>query len=154
MSIGKYERDVETPHLMLPSSGSSSSASILKSIVMVCSDSPMKATLSVRLRVKETLFRSFTPSTVLDMPLTLRTSFPSSLSILKPMKGYFLDEAGISSTVSLSRSFLLAVACLDFDLFAEKRLMNSWSSLIFSSAFLFWFFIILCMSCEDSYQNS
>ena len=152
MSIGKYERDVETPHFIVPSSGSSSSASILKSIVIACSDSPMKATLSVRLRVKETLLRSFTPSTVLDMPLTLRTSFPSSLSILKPMKGYFLDDAGISSTVSLSRSFLLAVAC--FDLFAEKRLMNSWSSLIFSSAFLFWFFIILCISCEDSYQNS
>ena len=145
---------METPHFMLPSSGSSSSASILKRAVIACSDSPMKATLSVLERVKETLLRSFTPSTVLDTPLTLSTSFPRSRSILKPMKGYFLEEAGISSTVSLSRSFLLAVACLDFDLLAEKRFMNSWSSFIFSSAFLFWFLISLCISWEDSYQNS
>ena len=139
---------------MLPSSGCSSSARILKSMVIACSDSPMNATLSVLERVKETLLSSFTPSTVLEMPLTLRTSLPSSLSIVKPIYGYFLDDAGSSSTVSLSSSFLLEVACLDLDLLAEKRWINSCNSFIFSSVFLFWLFIIRCISCEDSYQNS
>ena len=78
---------METPHLKVPSSGCSSSIRILNSMVIACSLSPIKATLSVRPRVKLTLFRSFTPSTVLEMPLTWSTSFPSSRSMSKPMKG-------------------------------------------------------------------
>ena len=87
MSTGKYEVEVETPHLNVPSSGCSSSMRILNSMVIACSLSPMNATLSVRPRVKLTLFSSFTPSTVLEMPLTCNTSLPSSRSMSKPMNG-------------------------------------------------------------------
>ena len=40
----------------------------------------------------------------------LGTGAIKAKNVTKPMKGYFLDEAGISSTVSLSRSFLRLVA--------------------------------------------
>ena len=103
---------------------------------------------------KLTLSSTFRPSTVLVRPSTARISLPGSRSILKPTKGYRREEAGISSTVSLSSSFRRAVACLDLDLLAEKRETNSWSSLIFSSFFLFWSRISRCIIWLDSYQNS
>ena len=73
---------------------------------------------------------------------------------MKPTKGYRREEAGISSTDSLSRSLRRAVACLDLDLLAEKRWMNSCNSLIFSSFFRFWSRIIRWTIWLDSYQNS
>ena len=45
------------------------------------------------------------------------------------IKGYFLEETGISSTVSFSRSFFLEVACLDFEALEEKRRIKALSSL-------------------------
>ena len=79
---------------------------------------------------------------------------PHSRSMVKPTKGYRREEAGISSTVSLSSSLRRAVACLLLDLLAEKRWMNSCNSLIFSSFFRFWSFIIRWTIWLDSYQNS
>ena len=45
-------------------------------------------------------------------------------------------EGLISSSWIFSRARFLEVACLDLEALAEKRWMNSWSSLIFSSFFL------------------
>ena len=50
---------------------------------------------------------------------------------------YLREEAGISSTVIFSSSFLREVACRDLDLFAEKRWIKLCSSLMRSSFFLF-----------------
>ena len=95
-----------------------------------------------------------TPSTVLERFSTSKISLPGSRSIVKPTNGYRRLEAGISSTVIFSSSFLREVACLDLLLLAEKRWINDWSSLIFSSAFLFWSRITRCISWLDSYQKS
>ena len=142
LSIGKYEVDVETPHLKLPESGVSSSIRILKSIVTARSSSEINAILSSRPTVNLTFLSISTPSAFLHISSTESTSLPSSLSGVNPIYGYFLLDAGISSTVIFSRSFLLDVAWLDFDLLAENRSINDLSSLIFSSAFLFCCFII------------
>ena len=126
-----------SPHLKDPLSAISSSISILNNMVIDCSFFATKAILSFLRTVKFTLSRSLTPSTVFDNPSTVRISLPTSLSISNPTKGYRLLDAGSSSTVSLSSSFFLEVACLDFDLLAENRSMNDCSSLAFSSFFLF-----------------
>ena len=57
------------------------------------------------------------------------------------MKGYFREEGLISSSSIFSRARFLDVACLDLEAFAEKREMNYFSSLIFSSFFLLASFI-------------
>ena len=78
---------VDTPHLTLPSSGSSSPMRILNRAVCASSFSPTKAILSPRFTEKYTLSSSFTPSTVTDTSLTVSTSLPSSRSGWKPTKG-------------------------------------------------------------------
>ena len=143
-----------TPHLIEPSSGWISSARICIMAVCAISFSPMNAILSPFATVKEMSLSTFTPSIVLLMRSTVRTSLPISRSMVKPTYGYFLEEAGNSSTVSLSMSFLLEVACLDLDLFAAKRAIKFCSSLIFSSALRFWSAIMRCISRLDSYQKS
>lgn len=74
------------------------------------------------------------------MPFTVRISFPSSLSGVKPIKGYFLLDAGISSTVRLSSSFRLEVACFDFDLLAENLSIKAFNSFIFPPLFILLFY--------------
>ncbi len=63
-------------------------------------------------------------------------------------------DGRISSSSIFSRARLRDVACLDFEAFAEKREMNSCSSLIFSSFFLLASFIWRTRSWLDSYQKS
>ena len=101
-----------------------------------------------------TLSSTFTPFTVFDSPFTSSASFPISRSGRKSMYGYFRLEGRISSSSIFSRAFLRAVACFDFEAFAEKRWMNSFNSLIFSSFFLFASFIWRIISWLDSYQKS
>ncbi len=60
----------------------------------------------------------------------------------------------MSSNSIFSRARLREVACLDLEALAEKREMNSCSSLIFSSFFLLASFICLIRSWLDSYQKS
>ena len=61
-----------SPHLKLPLSGSSSSVSILKSMVIACSLFATKAILSFLRTVKLTLLSSFAPSTSFVSPSTVR----------------------------------------------------------------------------------
>ena len=142
------------PHLTLPSSGSSSPMRILNIVVCASSFSPTKAILSFLPTMKETLSRSFTPSMVFDTSVTNRISLPTSRSRSKPTNGYRREDAGISSTESLSRSRRRDVACLLLALLAAKRAMKVWSSAIFSSLRLFLLRMSCWMSCEDSYQKS
>ena len=72
----------------------------------------------------------------------------------KSMYGYLRLDGTIVSSWIFSRAFFLDVACLDLDAFAENREMNSLSSLIFSSFFLFASFIWRIMSWLDWYQKS
>ena len=125
------------PHLNSPSSGSNSPIIILNNVVTANSFSLRKAILSPLFTRKVTLSKTLTPSIVLLMESAKKISLPGSLSIEKLTNGYFREDAGISSIESLSISLRRAVACLDFDLFAEKRCTKLCSSLIFSSVFLF-----------------
>ena len=71
----------------MPASGSSSPIKILKSVGTANSFDAVNAILSVRPTVNVTLSSTFTPSTVFVRPETVRTSLPSSLSIVKPTYG-------------------------------------------------------------------
>lgn len=71
------------------------------------------------------------PST--DKWCTSKQSFPISLSGLKSINGYFLDDGLISSKVILSSIFFLEVACLDLAALAANLAMKSFNSLILSS---------------------
>ena len=62
---------------------------------------------------------------------------PQGRSGAKPMYGYFLEETGMSSSVSFSSSFLREVACRDFEALALKRWMNAFRSLAFAAFFAF-----------------
>ena len=153
LSLGKYDFEMLTPHLNEPESASVSSIKTLKRAVIAIS-LPRRAIFSPLATVKETFLNSVIPFSLLDRSVTVKMSLPASLSISKPINGYLRLDAGNSSTVNLSSSFLREVACLDFDLFAEKREIKLCSSLIFSSFFLFCCLIIRWMSWLDSYQNS
>ena len=141
LSFGKYDWLVVTPHLYEPSSGSSSPARILNIVVFASSFPPTNAILSSWLTVNEILSSTFTPSMVFEMPSTKSTSFPISRSGRKSMYGYLRLDGRISSSWIFSRARFLDVACFDLEAFAEKRWINSCSSLIFSSFFLFASFI-------------
>ena len=99
--------------------------------------SAKNAILSPCFTVNDTLSSIFTPSTVFDMFLTCRISFPGSLSGLKSTYGYFLFDGLISSSSIFSNDFFLDVACFDFDAFALNLAIKSCNSFIFSSFFLF-----------------
>ena len=103
---------MDAPHLTDPESGSSSPIRILNSIVTASSFFPIIAILSSFPTIKLMWSSSFVPSTVLETSVTNNLSFPGSRSALNPTQGYRLLEAGSSSTVILSSSFLLDVACL------------------------------------------
>ena len=137
LSDGKYDCDVVTPHLKVPSSGSSSPTRILKSVVFASPSVPTKATFSRGFIVNETLSRTFLSPIVLLIPVTVSSSLPTSRSGLNETKGKRRDETGISSILSSSRSFLRLVACFDFEAFALNRAINSCNSFFFCSAFLF-----------------
>ena len=145
---------MDAPHLTDPESGSSSPIRILNSIVTASSFFPIIAILSSFPTIKLMWSSSFVPSTVLETSVTNSLSFPGSRSALNPTQGYRLLEAGSSSTVILSSSFLLDVACLDLERFAENRAINVCNSAIFCSAFLFWSFTSFWISWLDSYQKS
>ena len=74
-------------------------------------------------------------------------------SMEKMIPGYLRDDGRISSTFSFSSIFLREVVCLLFATLAEKRRMNSSSSLRFSSAFARWFCACRRASCELWYQK-
>ena len=94
-------------------------------------------------RMKEILSRTFTPSMVLDRFSTVSTSFPISRSGRKSIYGYLRLDGLMSSSSIFSRARFLEVACLDLEALAEKRWMNSCSSLIFSSFLLVGFLHLL-----------
>ena len=98
---------VVTPHLKVPSSGSSSSMRILNRVVMAISFSATKAILSPRFTRKDTLSQHLHAVHGLGQALH-RQDLLARLPVhgLKPTKGYRREEAGISSTVSLSSSLL------------------------------------------------
>ena len=85
--MGKYAVVMEAPHLTLPESGSSSPMRILYSIVTASSFLPTIAILSYLQTMKLMLFKSFTPSTVLEISVTKSLSLPGSRSALKPTHG-------------------------------------------------------------------
>ena len=60
----------------------------------------------------------------------------------------------MSSSSIFSSARLREVACLDLEALAEKRWMNSCSSLIFSSFLRLAYFICLTISWLDSTQKS
>ena len=83
--------------------------------------------------VKDTLSNTFSPSIVLLIFLTVRISFPGSLSALKSIYGYLLFDGFISSNSIFSNDFFLEVACLDLEAFALNLAINACNSFIFSS---------------------
>ena len=68
----------------------------------------------------------------LDRSVISRIMSPQGRSGLNATCGYFLEEIGISSSVSFSSSFLREVACLALEALEPKRWMNSFSSLALS----------------------
>ena len=154
LSFGKYEKLVVTPHLKEPSSGSISPASILKSVVLAIVLLPTNAVLSSRPIINEISSSTFTPSIVLEICSTVRTSLPISRSGRKSIYGYLRLEGFISSSWIFSSACLRDVACFDLEALALKRCIKFWSSLIFSSFFLLASFICLIISWLDSYQKS
>ena len=142
------------PHLYVPSSGSISPIRIWNSVVLASSLLPTNATLSSCPNVKEMLSNTFSPSMVLLSPSTVNTSFPISRFGRKSMYGYLRLDGCISSSWIFSNARFLEVACLDFEAFALNLEINSCSSLIFSSFFLFASFIWRMRSWLDSYQKS
>src|SRR5450756_1341071 len=121
-----------TPQRKLPLSGSSSPTRIWKRVVRARELPPTKAILSPLRTIRSKLFNTLTPSISLVSPLIARMISPQALSGLKTTYGYFLDEVGMSSMVSLSSSFLRDVACLDLDALALKRWIKALSSSAFS----------------------
>src|SRR5690606_27126859 len=121
LSLGKYACEVVTPQLYSPASASSSPITIWKKVVFARPFGPTKAILSPLLTTKLTLSSTFSLSTVLVKPSTLRSCLPASRSDLKCRNGYFRFEGRISSSVILSSCFFRDVACFDFEAFAENR---------------------------------
>ena len=111
-------------------------AAICIQISFASSLSASTAILSSAFTVKLILFNTFTPSTVLERFFTTNISFPTSLSGLKSMYGYFLLDGFISSNSIFSNDFFLDVACLDLEALALNLAINSCNSFIFSSFFL------------------
>ena len=140
--------------MKVPSSGSISPVSIWKKVVAAIVLLPTKATLSSLFMTNEISSSTLTPSIVLEICSTVRTSLPISLSGLKSIYGYLRLDGFISSSCIFSRACLREVACLDFDAFALNRWMKLWSSFIFSSFFLFASFICFIINWLDSYQKS
>ncbi|MNP00064.1 hypothetical protein D3C76_918480 [compost metagenome] len=145
---------VVIPHVTVPSSGSNSPISILNNVVSGKPSFATNAILSPFVTVKETLFKTFSPSIVLDILLTVTTSLPISLLGLKSIYGYFLVDGFISSKLIFSNNFFLEVACLDLEALALNLCINSFNSVIFSSFFLLDSFTCLSASWLDSYQKS
>ena len=107
LSLGKYALVIVVPQTSSPSSGSISPAIIWNNTVFAFSLSAKNAILSFAFTVNDTLSNNFTPSTVLEIFLTCKISFPGSLSGLKSMYGYFLFDGFISSNSIFSRVFFL-----------------------------------------------
>ena len=98
------------------------------------------------------------PSEVVQQGVTVSKSNPDFLMFfaIKSTDGrldsYQLNNL-MSSSVILSRRALRELACFDFDALALKRWMNAFSSLIWSSFFLFALCFWRSASWLDSYQN-
>ena len=142
------------PHLSTPSGALISSAMSWKKAVLSVSYSPTRATLSPLLRLKFRFLQIMPSPPSMVAFLTSSTILPGSRSILKFTHGNLRLEAGISSTVILSKSFLRLVACFALAAFDAKRRMNALSSSIFSSARRFWSLRCFWASWLAAYQNS
>ena len=121
-----------TPQRKLPLSGSSSPARVWNRVVLARLLPPTKAILSPLRTVRLRSFSTERPSTALVRLVISRIMSPHGRSGLKATCGYFLEETGISSSVSFSRSFLREVACFALEALELKRWMNSFSSLALS----------------------
>ena len=133
---GSSSGDVETPHLTVPSSGSSSPMRILNMRRSAATSfSPTKAILSAAVDGERDLVQQLHAVDGLRRrPSTVRMSLPSSRSMREPdIRDSGGRKQGISSTLSLSSRRRRAVACLLLALLAEKRWMKACSSSIFSS---------------------
>ena len=129
-----------TPHLYVPASASRLPLIISNRAVMALGLWLRNTTFSPFSMLKLTLSNSTVPSlSVALRPSTSRIWLPGSRSIWKMMPGYLRLDGRISSTLSFSSIFLRLVVCLLFATLAEKRRINSSSSLRFSSAFWRWF---------------
>ena len=128
-----YDCVVVTPQLTVPVSGVIVPAIICINVVVAKSERDKIAILSPGRPINEMLSNTFSPSIVLEIFSKRIMSFPISRLSGKLINGYLRDEGLISSSVILSNCFLRAVACLDFDAFAEKRATNSCNCLICSS---------------------
>ena len=154
LSSGRYAVVMVTPHLNVPACASRLPLIISKRAVIAFGLWLRNTTFCPFSMLKFTLSNNTVPSvSTAFSPSTSRIWLPGSLSIWKMIPGYLRDEGRISSTFSFSSIFLRLVVCLLFATLAEKRRMNSSSSLRFSSAFWRWFCCWRRASCELSYQN-
>ena len=110
-----------TPQRKPPLSGSSSPARIWNRVVLARLLPPTKAILSPLRTVRVRLLSTGTPSMALDRSVISRIMSPQGRSGLNATCGYFLEEIGISSSVSFSSSFLREVACLALEALELKR---------------------------------
>ncbi len=143
-----------TPQRNEPLSGSSSPARIWKRVVRARPLPPTKAILSPLRTIRSRLFSTLTPSISFVSPVTSRMMSPHGRSALNMTCGYLRDETGMSSRVSLSRSFLREVACLALEALELKRWMNSFNSAVFSEILRFSFCFCLRVSWLAWYQKS
>ena len=140
LSSGRQAVVIVTPHLQVPACASRLPLMISNRAVIALGLWLRNTTFSPFSMLKFTLSNSTVPSvSTAFKPSTSNIWLPGSRSMVKMMPGYLRLEGRISSTFSFSSIFLRLVVCLLFATLAEKRRMNSSSSLRFSSAFCRWF---------------